>query len=56
MHLKSYKYSAIDKSPISNYILKPYVRSLRPHSRSVPVLPNLLAAILNGKDTMFEHD
>lgn len=27
--LKSYKYSAVDKSPISNYILKHYVRLLR---------------------------
>jgi ethanolaminephosphotransferase len=25
IHLKSYKYSAVDKSPISNYILRPYV-------------------------------
>ncbi|KAL2171145.1 hypothetical protein VTG60DRAFT_3660 [Thermothelomyces hinnuleus] len=24
IHLKSYKYSAVDKSPISNYILRPY--------------------------------
>lgn len=28
MHLKSYKYSSVDKSLISNYILKHYVRSL----------------------------
>ncbi|OTA92535.1 hypothetical protein M434DRAFT_396404 [Hypoxylon sp. CO27-5] len=28
IHLKSYKYSAVDKSPISNYILRPYVRSI----------------------------
>lgn len=26
-HLKSYKYSSVDKSLISNYILKHYVRS-----------------------------
>lgn len=26
IHLKSYKYSAVDKSPISHYILRPYVR------------------------------
>ena len=25
IHLKTYKYSAVDKSPVSNYILKPYV-------------------------------
>ncbi|ETS81976.1 hypothetical protein PFICI_06978 [Pestalotiopsis fici W106-1] len=24
IHLKSYKYSAVDKSPVSNYILRPY--------------------------------
>ncbi|KAK3397936.1 hypothetical protein B0T20DRAFT_236188 [Sordaria brevicollis] len=24
IHLKTYKYSAVDKSPVSNYILKPY--------------------------------
>ncbi|KAI0473792.1 CDP-alcohol phosphatidyltransferase [Xylariaceae sp. FL0804] len=24
LHLKSYKYSAVDKSPVSNYILRPY--------------------------------
>ncbi|KAL2130421.1 hypothetical protein VTI74DRAFT_6393 [Chaetomium olivicolor] len=24
IHLKSYKYSAVDKSPISNYVLRPY--------------------------------
>ncbi|RWA12594.1 hypothetical protein EKO27_g2524 [Xylaria grammica] len=24
MHLRSYKYSAVDKSPVSNYILRPY--------------------------------
>jgi ethanolaminephosphotransferase len=24
IHLKSYKYSAVDKSPISHYILRPY--------------------------------
>jgi hypothetical protein len=27
IHLKSYKYSSVDKSLISNYILKHYVRS-----------------------------
>ena len=26
-HLKTYKYSSVDKSLISNYILKHYVRS-----------------------------
>lgn len=26
IHLKSYKYSAVDKSPISHYILRPYAR------------------------------
>lgn len=26
VHLKSYKYSSVDKSLISNYILKHYVR------------------------------
>jgi len=25
IHLKSYKYSAVDLSPVSKYILKPYV-------------------------------
>ena len=29
VHLKSYKYSSVDKSPVSNYILKHYVCSLR---------------------------
>jgi ethanolaminephosphotransferase len=27
VHLKSYKYSSVDKSLISNYILKHYVRA-----------------------------
>jgi hypothetical protein len=37
VHLKSYKYSAVDKSPVSNYILKPYVRVLPiPTCRVVP--------------------
>lgn len=27
IHLKSYKYSAVDKSPVSHYILRPYVRT-----------------------------
>ena len=26
IHLKSYQYSAVDKSPVSYYILRPYVR------------------------------
>ena len=26
LHLKSYKYSSVDKSPVSRYILKHYVR------------------------------
>jgi ethanolaminephosphotransferase len=30
IHLKSYKYSAVDKSPISHYILRPYVRTAPP--------------------------
>lgn len=25
VHLKSYKYSSVDKSPVSYYILRPYV-------------------------------
>lgn len=25
IHLKSYKYSAVDLSPVSHYILRPYV-------------------------------
>lgn len=29
VHLKSYKYSSVDKSFISNYILKHYVRDSR---------------------------
>lgn len=29
IHLKSYKYSSVDKSPVSKYILGPWVR-LRP--------------------------
>jgi hypothetical protein len=29
VHLKSYKYSSVDKSPISNYILRHYVRARR---------------------------
>ncbi|KAF4917527.1 putative CDP-alcohol phosphatidyltransferase class-I family protein [Colletotrichum viniferum] len=37
IHLKSYKYSAVDKSPISNYILKPYWNA------SVELLPLWLA-------------
>jgi hypothetical protein len=32
--LKSYKYSAVDKSPISNYILRHYVRTLEPRRGS----------------------
>jgi hypothetical protein len=28
IHLKSYKYSSVDKSPISHYILRPYVCSM----------------------------
>ncbi|CCF45391.1 hypothetical protein CH063_14490, partial [Colletotrichum higginsianum] len=30
IHLKSYKYSAVDKSPISNYILRPYNTEFQP--------------------------
>lgn len=26
-HLKSYKYSSVDQSPLSNYVLRHYVRS-----------------------------
>lgn len=46
IHLKTYKYSAVDKSPVSKYILGPWVgllqsvRSLRPRPRSA-----LLAAL-----------
>jgi len=29
IHLKSYKYSAVDKSPVSNHILRPYVCTVR---------------------------
>ena len=29
-HFKTYKYSSVDKSPISNYILRHYVSSDRP--------------------------
>lgn len=32
VHLKSYKYSSVDESYISNYILKHYVRSQRAQS------------------------
>lgn len=28
VHLKSYKYSSVDKSPVSHYILRPYVCAL----------------------------
>lgn len=28
VHLKSYKYSSVDKSPVSHYILRPYVCTL----------------------------
>lgn len=37
-HLKSYKYSSVDKSFISRYILKHYVRPApaRPHARTPP--------------------
>lgn len=37
IHLKSYKYSAVDKSPISNYILRPYWNAF------VEILPLWLA-------------
>ncbi|KAK2021295.1 hypothetical protein LX32DRAFT_631872 [Colletotrichum zoysiae] len=42
IHLKSYKYSAVDKSPISNYILRPYVRNPSdnpPPSHCLSLLP-----------------
>jgi hypothetical protein len=34
IHLKSYKYSSVDKSPVSHYILRPYVRA--PGCRAFP--------------------
>jgi ethanolaminephosphotransferase len=34
VHLKSYKYSSVDKSLISNYILKHYVRCKRPRTKN----------------------
>jgi ethanolaminephosphotransferase len=33
-HLRTYKYSSVDKSFISRYILKHYVRSLPPAHRN----------------------
>lgn len=30
IHLKSYKYSSVDKSPVSKYILGPWVCSFQP--------------------------
>jgi len=35
-HLRTYKYSSVDKSFISRYILKHYVRTLHPRNRNAP--------------------
>lgn len=35
VHLKSYKYSSVDKSLISNYILKHYVRCQHPTTHGI---------------------
>lgn len=40
VHLKSYQYSAVDKSPISHYVLRPYVR-LVPCPRAFAILSML---------------
>ena len=34
-HFKTYKYSSVDKSPVSKYILQPYVRLKKLHLPSV---------------------
>lgn len=39
IHLKTYKYSAVDKSPVSNYILKPYVCQPSARARARPLDP-----------------
>ena len=40
-HLKTYKYSSVDKSPVSKYILGPYVRRAPP--RLPPPVPSRVA-------------
>lgn len=37
-HFKTYKYSSVDLSPVSNYILKHYVRQTPPHPSATAIL------------------
>ncbi|PMB71055.1 hypothetical protein BM221_003519 [Beauveria bassiana] len=46
IHLKSYKYSSVDKSPVSKYILGPWVR--------FPA-PRLPAAVFRPSTTFLYH-
>lgn len=45
-HLKTYKYSAVDKSPFSYYILRPYVRPTQPS-------PCLGGRVMDGSAALF---
>lgn len=47
VHLKSYKYSSVDKSFISNYILKHYVRDA-PYPYVLEEAENCIVECLRG--------
>jgi hypothetical protein len=53
-HLKTYKYSSVDKSYISRYILKHYVRFLRTHTTAIS-LTVIIVEWLRGASTALDR-
>ena len=45
MHLKSYKYSSVDKSPVSYYILRHYVCDIQ-RLQQIPILTALIVELV----------